>query len=328
MDHGKTGTTLCRRLLSLCPNIRDPWRRTNDFWCIHETGKVYLGTLIIAWGETHMLTPSVSVVIPALNEARNIPHVFAHMPDDVYEVVLVDGFSVDDTVAIARELRPDVRVVAQTRQGKGNALACGFAAATGDIIAMVDADGSADPGEIPRFVAALLDGADFAKGTRFAEGGGSSDITRLRSFGNYSLTTCFNVCYRRSYSDLCYGFNVFWRRHLPVLGLDATSPPQPDGDGRLWGDGFEIESLIHVRVAKAGLVVAEVPSFEHPRIHGVSNLNAFRDGRRVLQTIFAERRRTRRQPAIGTIQPLIRLLPSMAAQVVHESAFSSEQEEE
>jgi len=275
-----------------------------------------------------MLTPSVSVVIPALNEARNIPHVFAQMPDDVYEVVLVDGLSVDDTVAIARELRPDVRVVAQTRQGKGNALACGFAVATGDIIAMVDADGSADPGEIPRFVAALLDGADFAKGTRFAEGGGSNDITRLRSFGNYALTAFFNVRYGQNYSDLCYGFNVFWRRHLPVLGLDAMSPLQPDGDGRLWGDGFEVETLIHVRVARAGLVVVEVPSFEHPRIHGVSNLNAFRDGRRVLQTILAERRRTRRQPAIRAIQPLIPLLPSMAAQVVHESTFSSEQEEE
>jgi glycosyltransferase involved in cell wall biosynthesis len=274
-----------------------------------------------------MLTPSVSVVIPALNEARNIPHVFAQIPPDVHEVVLVDGFSEDDTVAIARELRPDVRVVAQTRQGKGNALACGFAAATGDIIAMVDADGSADPGEIPRFVAVLLDGADFAKGTRFVEGGGSSDITRLRSLGNYALTAFFNACYRRSYSDLCYGFNVFWRHHVPVLDLDATSPPLPDGR-QLWGDGFEVETLIHVRVAEAGLVVVEVPSFEYSRIHGVSNLNAFRDGRRVLQTIIAERHRPRRQPAIVANQPLIRLLPTIAAQTVHESPFSSEVEEE
>ena len=109
-------------------------------------------------------------------------------------------------------------------------------------------------------MAALLDGADFAKGTRFAEGGGSGDITRLRSLGNFALTAFFNACYGRNYSDLCYGFNVFWRRHLPVLGLDATSPPGPEGDGRLWGDGFEVETLIHVRVAKAGLVVAEVPS--------------------------------------------------------------------
>jgi glycosyltransferase involved in cell wall biosynthesis len=240
---------------------------------------------------------TVSVVIPALNEARNLPYVFARMPPDVYEVVLVDGFSVDDTVAVARKLRPDVRIVAQTRLGKGNALACGFAAATGDIIAMVDGDGSADPGEIPRFVATLLDGADFAKGTRFAKGGGSSDITRLRSCGNYLLTGFFNACYSRNYSDLCYGFNVFWRRHVPVLGLDATSPSRSDGDGRLRGDGFEIETLIHVRAAKAGLIVAEVPSFEHSRIHGVSNLNAFRDGMRVLRTILGERRPASDHPA-------------------------------
>ena len=244
-----------------------------------------------------MLVPSVSVVMPALNEARNIPHVLSRIPDDVHEVVLVDGFSVDDTVAIARQIRPDVRIVAQTRQGKGNALACGFAAATGDIIAMVDADGSADPAEISKFVAALLDGADFAKGTRFAEGGGSGDITRLRSLGNLALTAFFNACYGRNYSDLCYGFNVFWRRHVPVLGLDPVSPPDSAGDGRLWGDGFEVETLIHIRVANAGLMVAEIPSFEHPRLHGVSNLNAFRDGRRVLQTILTERHRLPRQAA-------------------------------
>ena len=237
-----------------------------------------------------MVLPSVSVIIPTLNEARNIPHVFERIPAGVHEVVLVDGFSVDGTVAVARQFRPDVRVVMQTRMGKGNALACGLMAATGDIVATVDADGSADPGEIPRFVGALLNGADFAKGTRFAEGGGSSDITRLRSYGNTFLTSFFNACYGRNYSDLCYGFNVFWRRHAAVLGLDATSSPRSDGVGRLRGDGFEIETLIHVRVAKAGLIVAEVPSFEYPRIHGASNLNAFRDGRRVLHTILRERR--------------------------------------
>jgi glycosyltransferase involved in cell wall biosynthesis len=237
--------------------------------------------------------PRVSVVIPALNEARNLPHVFAQLPPTVYEVILVDGHSADDTVAVARRLWPDVRVVAQTRTGKGNALACGFAAATGDIIAMIDADGSADPGEIPQFVRALLTGADFAKGTRTGAGGGSEDITRLRHTGNRLLSLLFNACYRTRYSDLCYGYNVFWRYCLPVLSLDSTSPPREGDDGRLWGDGFEIETLIHIRVAKSGLKVREVPSFEHSRIHGVSNLSAFNDGWRVLRTIFAERRRAR-----------------------------------
>src|SRR5215467_3888220 len=179
-------------------------------------------------------SPRVSVIIPALNEARNLPHVFARLPEDIHELILVDGHSLDDTVHVARELRPDVHVVMQTRKGKGNALACGFAAATGDIIAMIDADGSADPREIPRFVQALAAGADFAKGTRFAPGGGSHDITRLRSLGNRALSTLVNVCYGTRYTDLCYGYNVFWRRITPVLGLDATTPA--NGRGPLWGD--------------------------------------------------------------------------------------------
>lgn len=235
----------------------------------------------------------VSVVIPALNEARNLPHVFARLPPDIHEVIVVDGLSVDDTIAVARQLRPDVRIVMQSRRGKGNALACGFAAATGDIIAMIDADGSADPGEIPRFVQALVEGAEFAKGTRFAHGGASDDITWLRALGNRMLVGFVNLCHGSHYTDLCYGYNVFWRRLVPLLGLDADSPAPPNG-GRLWGDGFEVETLIHLRVAAAGLAVTEVPSFEHSRIHGVSNLNAAQDGLRVLRTILAELRRAHR----------------------------------
>jgi len=235
--------------------------------------------------------PRISVIIPTRNEAKNLPYVFSQLPADIHEVIVVDGHSVDDTVAVATRLRPDVLIVQQTRRGKGNALACGFEAATGDIIAMVDADGSADPGEIPKFVQVLTNGADFAKGTRFSADGGSSDITRLRSLGNRMLAALVNLCYGTHYSDLCYGFNVFWRKHVPVLRLDTTSPPSLRGDGRLWGDGFEIETLIHLRVAEAGLQVVEVPSFEHSRIYGVSNLDAFSDGLRVLTTILAERSR-------------------------------------
>lgn len=238
--------------------------------------------------------PRVSVVVPTLNEARNLPAVFARMPCEIHEVIVVDGHSVDDTLMVARQLRPDVRVVLQTRLGKGNALACGFAAASGDIIVMIDADGSTDPQEIPGFVQALLDGADFAKGTRYAKGGGSDDITRLRSVGNRLLSWLVNLIFGTHHSDLCYGFNALWRRFVPVLGLDATSPAPLAGDGRLWGDGFEVETLIHIRAAAAGLVVAEVPSYEHTRLHGVSNLNACRDGMRVLRTIVAERRGLRR----------------------------------
>ncbi|WP_255657644.1 glycosyltransferase family 2 protein [Actinoplanes sp. L3-i22] len=231
--------------------------------------------------------PIVSVVVPALNEARNLPHVFARLPQ-VDEVILVDGGSTDDTVAVAKRLRPDIRVVTQNRKGKGNALACGFAACTGDIIVMIDADGSTDPGEIPSFVAALRAGADFAKGSRFRAGGGSADITRLRRAGNKMLSVLVNILFGTTYSDLCYGYNAFWSCHLEVFDLDSTSPAPAGGDGRLWGDGFEIETLLNLRAARARLAIEEVSSFEHNRIHGVSNLNAFTDGIRVLRTIGRE----------------------------------------
>ena len=221
--------------------------------------------------------PSVTVVVPTLNEAANLPHVFARIPADTDEVIIVDGHSTDDTVAVGRMLRPDVRVLMQEGRGKGDALACGFAAARGEIIVMIDADGSTDPAEIPRFVDALLDGADFAKGSRFLHGGGSADITRLRRSGNRALSAIVNGLFGTKYTDLCYGYNAFWRHCLPHMTVNCS--------------GFEVETLINVRIAQAGLTVTEVPSFESERLHGESKLNAFRDGSRVLRTIVRERMR-------------------------------------
>src|SRR6185437_10772724 len=144
--------------------------------------------------------PSVSVVIPAMNEAENLPYTFSRLPEGLHEVILVDGHSHDDTVAVAKNLRPDVRIVTQSGKGKGNAMADGFSACTGEIIVMLDADGSTDPTEIPRFVSALCNGADFVKGSRFAQGGSSADITRARGLGNHVLRTIVNTLYGTSYT--------------------------------------------------------------------------------------------------------------------------------
>jgi hypothetical protein len=217
---------------------------------------------------------TVSVVIPALDEARNLPHVLPQIPPWVDEVVLVDGGSEDETLEVARSLLPAIRVIEELRPGKGAALQTGFAAARGDIIVTLDADGSADPAEIPAFVGCLLAGADFAKGSRFIQGGGTTDMERLRRAGNWGLKRLVKVAFGGHYSDLCYGYNAFWRHLLPVI----------DGEA----DGFEIETLMNVRVLAAGMRVTEVASHEARRIHGQSHLKTFRDGFRVLRTIIRE----------------------------------------
>jgi len=228
--------------------------------------------------------PRVSVVIPARNEARNLPPLLAELPDGLHEVILVDGESVDGTVQAARQARPDIVVVRQTRRGKGNALACGFHACTGEIAVTLDADGSADPAEIAVFVAALVAGADFAKGSRFLPGGGSSDLTALRRRGNDALLLLMNLMYHTSFSDLCYGYNAFWIRCVSDLELPPVSSPEA-----AFGDGFEIETMLTAHAALAHLAVAEVPSYERDRWYGRSNLHTWRDGWRVLHAIVRER---------------------------------------
>ena len=237
--------------------------------------------------------PTVSLIIPTLNEAENLRHVLPTLPSVVDELVIVDGGSTDGTVEVVRELRPDATIVHDPRHGKGVALQSGFEAARGDILVMMDADGSMDPNDIATFVAALLAGADVAKGSRFLQGGGSSDLTPLRTFGNFMLTQAVRVTFGGRYSDLCYGYMAFWRHVLP-----AFDPGVP---------GFEVETFLNVRALAAGLRIVEVASFESPRIHGDSHLRTFRDGSRVLRTIARERRRlSRARAGLGVPRPVAR----------------------
>src|SRR6266496_2657570 len=221
--------------------------------------------------------PRISVVIPARNEAENLHYVLPNIPGVVSEIILVDGHSTDCTIEVAQKLLPDIRVIKQVKTGKGDALRVGFAACTGDIIVMIDADGSTNPNEITRFVEALQWGNDFAKGSRFIKGGGSHDITPVRALGNYGLSQLVNILFGTQYSDLCYGFNAFWKRSLDSIQIDCY--------------GFEIETQINIHMHRAGLKSVEVPSMERPRLDGQSNLRTFRDGWRVLKMIVKERMR-------------------------------------
>jgi len=235
-----------------------------------------------------MCNVRVSVVIPALNEAKNLPLVLPRIPADVYEVILIDGFSTDGTIQVAQELMANIRIVHQQGRGKGAALRTGFAAATGDIIVMLDADGSTDPAEIPAFVGALQAGADLAKGSRFLQGGGTADMPLHRQFGNWSFVTLVRLLFGGHYSDLCYGYNAFWASVVPKLELDC--------------DGFEVETMINVRALTSGLKITEIPSFEAKRFYGEGRLKTIPDGWRVLKTIFKERWR-HNQRAAGSRVP-------------------------
>ncbi len=233
----------------------------------------------------------VSVVVPTLNEAENLPHILPLLAEYGYEVIVVDGGSTDGTLDVARRLAPEAVLLQQSGKGKGNALMCGIEAATGDVLVTLDADGSARADEIPRFVAALEAGADFAKGSRHLPGGGSADLTPLRSLGNRFLGLLVNLLFGTRYTDLCYGFNAFWTRHARALEITC--------------DGFEVETLLHLRAHHAELVVVEVPSYEDPRLNGTSNLRPFRDGMRILRIILTERFGRRGQERLQrTVEPL------------------------
>ena len=250
---------------------------TSPVRAVREQGSVNGSTERVALGliAEGLVRPQVTAIIPTLNEEQNIGWVLERLPRLVDEVVIIDGRSTDRTIEVALTVRPDARVVLERRPGKGAALRAGFRAARGEFIVMLDADGSMDPGEIVRFVEALRDGWEFVKGSRFMADGGTVDMTLIRRTGNAGLLQLVNRLYGRRFTDLCYGFCAFRRTALAALELTS--------------DGFEIETEIVVRACKAELRIIEVPSFESARRYGVSNLSAWRDGRRVLRTLLRER---------------------------------------
>ena len=234
--------------------------------------------------EYALSTSTVSVVIPTLNEAGNIPYVLNSIPLWVQEVVVVDGRSSDDTERIARLLHPGVKVVHELTPGKGAALKAGLYAASGDYLIVMDADGSMDGMRLSEFRDALDNGAQFVKGSRFAPGGGSADITRLRAFGDAGIRFLLRLFFGAHYSDATYGYFAVRADCRDHLGIDTN--------------GFESEILIVIRAFRAGLRIAEVPCYEANRIHGESNLNALKDGLRIARVIVREKVRGHRAAAV------------------------------
>jgi glycosyltransferase involved in cell wall biosynthesis len=262
-------------------------------------------------GSAHV--PTVSLVIPAKDEAKNVAWVLRRLPPGIHEVILVDGHSADDTVDVAQAVYPEIIVVKERGPGKGAAMRTGMDIATGELIVLIDADGSMDPRELYRYVEAAHD-SDFIKGSRFTADGGSEDISVTRRLGNRTLLGLVNFLYGARLTDLCYGYMAVRRGVLPAMALRA--------------EGFEIETEMTARALRCGLRISEVPSFEAPRRYGESHLRTMRDGWRVLRTLLRERFRRQTEareaelPVPGTIAPATLAPPGATTSAVIDAALT------
>lgn len=217
---------------------------------------------------------TITALICTLNEEETLPHVLPQIPDWVDEVLLVDGQSTDNTVTVANRLRPDARIVHQPGRGKGDALKYGVEQASGDIIVTLDADGTTDPEDMPRFVEPLLRGYDFVKGSRFALSRPAGK-PRHRVFGNWVIVTTHNILYGTNYTDLCSGYNAFWKQAVARVDLSGWTNQE--------------EPLLNARVRKAGLKVAEVGHHDKGRIGGETKQPSWRQGSGAIRTVIRER---------------------------------------
>jgi glycosyltransferase involved in cell wall biosynthesis len=219
--------------------------------------------------------PLVSVVIPCLNEAENIEACVTAALQALRgmgvpgEVVVADNDSEDDSARLAQ--RAGARVVVEHRRGYGSAYLAGFAASEGRYIVMADADLTYDFNEIPRFVAALEEGAEMVIGDRMDNIQPGAMPWLHRYVGNPILTGILNLFFRTGINDAHCGMRALRREVLPRLDLRTT--------------GMEFASEMVIRASKEKLRIAEFPIEYHPR-GGESKLSSFRDGWRHLRFLL------------------------------------------
>jgi glycosyltransferase involved in cell wall biosynthesis len=214
----------------------------------------------------------VSVVIITLNEADSVPLLIKEMPMDVIdETVFVDGHSTDGTPDIIRSF--GFPVYMQPNRGYGDAFNYGIFKASGDIIILMDSDGSHNPADIPRLLQKIDEGYDFVLGSRYMKGAGSGDDTSIRLFGNKFFTMLTNIIWRMRVSDSLYLFAAV-KRHV-IEQMEKTR-----------ARGFEYCVEFIIKAYKAGFKFAEIPCYERPRFGGKQKTIAPIHGAKILWAIL------------------------------------------
>ncbi len=231
----------------------------------------------------------LSVIVPTLNEALCVGAVLDGLLETggFEELLVVDGGSDDGTQAIVSER--GVQLLEQSRPGFGPGLYEAFATATGDLLCIVDADGSHNWRDLPRLRATINEGYDYVLASRYCgqfqyRGFGrwpwstSNDDTMLHEFGNLSIVFLAKLLHGYPLSDVMMGLQMWRRSILEVIELEEES------------QAFEAE--FKLRVYHAGFKMAELSSIEHPRIGGEAKLNAWTDGLATARVLFREWKRS------------------------------------
>jgi len=213
----------------------------------------------------------ISIVIPTLNEGKNLQKVLKDIPKGVDEIIVVDGHSNDNTVEVAKKFGAKVLY---DDVGKGSALRKGMESAKGDIVITMDADCSHKSSEIGLLTEGIKADFDICMGSRFIQGGGTEDMPWYRKFGNKFFVSLVNLIWDMHYSDLCYGYRSFRKSCVKKLKLREN--------------GFGIETEIAIKAAKKKLKVLEIPSYEKIRASGEGKLRTISDGWLILKTILKE----------------------------------------
>lgn len=217
---------------------------------------------------------NVSLIIPTLNEAHCIAKTLSEIPKGaVNEIIIVDGHSSDGTADIVRRLGHTV--IMQKGKGYGSAFTEGANAATGDIIVLMDADGSHNPADIPLLVEKVREGYDYVMAVRYAPGSRSDDDTLIRHIGNMFFTFLVNLIHKAFIADALYLFTAMRRNRFPDIAPRSR--------------GFEYCVEILIRAHRKGLKIYQIPSIERKRVAGRTKVNAFIDGLKILKTILFTR---------------------------------------